>query len=75
MKKNLNTVVTDMFENRVNFSNTFGTDKLMDVNYMLVSDVLTENLDTFSDLVKEHLQEKIDIKSKTTTNNYFHLAS
>jgi len=75
MKKNLNSIVAEMFENRVNFSNTFGTDKLMDANYMLVTDVISENLDMFSSLVQEHLQEKKEINLKNQTNNYIHLAS
>ncbi len=75
MKKNLNSIVAEMFENRVSFSNTFGTEKLMDANYMLVTDVLSENLDMFSSLVQEHLQEKKEINLKNQTNNYIHLAS
>ncbi len=57
----LNRFVTDLLEDRVEFSNTFGTDKLMNVNYMLVSDALSENVEQFSELIKEHIQEKIDL--------------
>jgi len=63
-QKTINSLVSEIFENRVNFSNTFGTEKLMDARYMLISDVLLEDIDKLSSVLVEEIHQKASISTQ-----------
>ncbi len=67
--------LNQMFEDRKMFVNMYGIKNVTDANFMLISDVLSENLELFSEVIKEQfvinqnsLQSNIYNKEVTAFN-------
>ena len=59
-QKQLNSFLANMFENRTEFANINGAAKMMDANYMLIADVVSENIELLGEVIAEHFEEKIN---------------
>jgi len=75
-QQQLNSFLTDMFNNRVEFASVNGVSKMMDANYMLIADVVSENIELLSEVITEHFEENINsfellrVKEKTNKCAY-----
>jgi len=56
----LNSFLTNMFNDRMEFANINGASKLTDANYMLIADAMSENIELLGEVIQEHFEENIN---------------
>ena len=61
--------LTSMFEDRNLFIEINGAGSIYNKNYMLVADVLSENIDLFAEVIKEHLNSDLNINTLNIDKN------
>jgi len=66
-QKTLSSFLASMYEDRSLFIEVNGLSSTMDKNYMLVADALSENIELFSEVIKEKLN--INLNRLTKINN------
>jgi hypothetical protein len=59
-QQKLNSFLTKMFDNRTEFAAINGTAKMMDADYMLIADVVSENIELLGEVIAEHFEENIN---------------
>jgi len=59
-QQHLNSFLTNMFNDRVEFANINGISKMADAKYMLIADVLSENVELLGEVIDEHFKENIN---------------
>jgi len=61
--------LTSMFEDRNLFIEINGASSVYNKNYMLVADVLSENIDLFAEVIKEHINSDLNINTLNIDTN------
>ncbi len=75
-KQTLNSFLTEMFKNHMEFASINGTANSMDSRYMLVADAISENIELLEDVLKEHFEynlnsvKNIKVDKKRTPCSY-----
>jgi len=75
-QQQLNSFLTNMFNSRTEFANINGTANMMDASYMLIADVVSENIELLGEVIAEHFEENINsfellrVKEKTSKCAY-----
>jgi hypothetical protein len=74
-QQQLNSFLANMFNNRTEFANINGVKNMMDAKYMLIADVVGENIELLSEVVAEYFVENVNsfellAKEKVTSCAY-----
>jgi len=59
-QQKLNSFLANMFNNRREFATINGTANMMDADYMLIADVVSENIGLLGEVIAEHFEENIN---------------
>jgi len=59
-QQKLNSFLANMFDNRTEFAAINGTANMMDSDYMLIADVVSENIELLGEVIAEHFEENIN---------------
>ena len=64
--------LTSMFENRKQFAQINGSNRLYDAKFMLIADAVSENIELFSEVIKEEIKLELNrnINFNTKTSKY-----
>jgi hypothetical protein len=59
-QQKINSFLRKMFDNRTEFAAINGAAKMMDADYMLMADVVSENIELLGEVIAEHFEENIN---------------